>query len=367
MKGLDDMLAIRVKPAYDGGVSISEGGLAMLYVGLDIHKKYVYAVAVDEAGNKLCEARLDNEQRALRQYVCSLPERAKCVLEATLNWAFVYDCLEGYADSIVLSHPKRTKAVASAKVKTDRIDSTVLAQLLRMDFLPTAYVPEKKVRDLRDLLRHRASLVRVRTAAKNRAHAILAGYGIRFPGSDLFGKAGRVFLSELRLRPFHQLALEDNLRLIDMLDERLKQVTQQINVLARGDQRVTWLTSMPGIGYYSALLILAEIGDITRFPTDKQLCSYAGLVPSVHESGDHTRYGHITKEGSSWLRWIMLEAAQQAARKPGQLSRFHARVARKHGRKAAHVALARKMLEIVHHLLTHQECYQEQTSVVSET
>jgi len=339
----------------------------MLYLGLDVHKKYVYAVTLDQAGNKQCEAKVDNEPGALRQYVCSQPERPKCVLEATLNWAFVYDCLEGYVDSIVLAHPKRTKAVAAAKVKTDRIDATVLAQLLRMDWLPTAYIPGKEVRDLRDLLRHRASLVRVRTAAKNRTHAILGGYGIRFPGSDMFGKAGRLFLSELRLRPVHQLALEDNLRLIDTLDERLKLITRQINVLARADQRVSWLITIPGIAYYSALLILAEVGDINRFPTDKQLCSYAGLVPSVHSSGGHTRYGHITKEGSSWLRWIMVEAAQQAARKPGQLSRFHARVARKHGRKAAHVALARKMLEIVHHLLMHHECYEEQTSVASET
>lgn len=339
----------------------------MLYTGLDVHKKYVYAVTLDDTGHKLCEARVDNEPGALREYVGSLPERPKCVLEATLNWAFVYDCLEGHVDSVVLSHPKRTKAVAAAKVKTDRIDATVLAQLLRMDWLPTAYIPEKGVRDLRDFLRHRASLVRVRTAVKNRTHAIVAGYGIRFGGSDMFGKAGRQFLSALQLRPAHQLALEDNLQLIDTIDERLRQITRQIHVLARADQRVAWLVTMPGIGYYSALLILAEIGDIIRFPTDKQLCSYAGLVPSVHASGGHTRYGRITKEGSSWLRWIMVEAAQQAARKQGRLGSFHARVASKHGRKAAHVALARKMLEIVHHLLTHEEPYEEQDSVASAT
>jgi transposase len=119
---------------------------------------------------------------------------------------------------------------------------------------------------------------------------------------------------------------------------------------------------MPGVGYYSALLILAEIGDIARFPTAKQLCSYAGLVPSVHASGDHTRYGRITKEGSRWLRWIMVEAAQQATRKPGRLNRFFERVAWKHGRKAARVALARHMLSITHHLLTHREHYQDPTA-----
>jgi len=287
-------------------------------------------------------------------------------MEACYGWAFVYDALEGHAEGIVLSHPKKTKAVASARIKTDKIDATVLAQLLRMDFLPTAYIPERKVRDLRDLLRHRAYLVRSRTGLKNRVHALLARYGIRHGFSDLFGKAGRAFLTELELRPTHQLGLEDNLFLIDALNQRIKGVTKRIDALAQQDERATWLMSMPGIGPYSAMLILAEVGDIARFPSPKQLCSYAGLVPSVHESGDRTRYGRITKEGSRWLRWIMVEAAQQASRRPGRLRRFHERVARKHGRKTAHVALARKMLEIVYYLLTRQKCY-EDTTATSQT
>lgn len=331
----------------------------MLYVGLDIHKNYVHAVAVDEAGQEQSQARVDNEEEALKQYIGSLPGRAKIALEATFGWAFVYDALEGHADDIVLSHPKRAKAVASAKIKTDKIDATVLAQLLRMDFLPAAYAPPREVRDLRDLLRHRATLVRVRTAAKNRIHALLARYGIRHPFSDLFGQAGRAFLSQLELRPFHRVVLEDNLLLIDTVNESVKRLSKQIRTLSKQDERVQWLKSMPGIGDYSALLILAEIGDVARFPTAKQLCSYAGLVPSVHASGDHTRYGRITKEGSSWLRWIMVEAAQQATRKPGRLSRFYDRVAGRHGRKAARVALARQMLCIIHHLLTHCEHYED--------
>lgn len=334
----------------------------MLYVGLDVHKRYVLAVAVNEGGATQSEVRLDNEKEALQQYIGSLPDSAKVALEATYGWSFVYDALENHADDIFLSHPKKTKAVASAKIKTDKIDATVLAQLLRMDFLPTAYAPPREVRDLRDLLRHRATLVRVRTAAKNRIHALLARYGIRHSFSDLFGRAGRAFLSQLELRPFHHVVVDDNLLLIDTVNESVKRVSKQIRLLSKQDERVQWLESMPGIGYYSALLILAEIGDIARFPTEKQLCSYAGLVPSVNASGDRTRYGRITKEGSSWLRWIMVEAAHQATRKPGRLRRFYERVARKHGRKAARVALARQMLSIIHHLLTHREHYEDPTA-----
>jgi transposase len=334
----------------------------MLYVGLDVHKRYVLAVAVNEAGVTQSEARLDNEKEALEQYIGSLPDAAKVALEATYGWSYVYDALEDHANDIVLSHPKKTKAVASAKIKTDRIDATVLAQLLRMDYLPTSYAAPRKVRDLRDLLRHRATLVRVRTAAKNRIHSVLARYGIRHPFSDLFGKAGRAFLSQLDLRPFHRLVVEDNLLLIDTVNESVKRASKQIRLLSRQDERVEWLESMPGVGYYSALLILAEIGDVARFPTAKQLCSYAGLVPSVHASGDHARYGRITKEGSSWLRWIMVEAAHQATRKAGRLRRFYERVARKHGRKPARVALARQMLSIIHHLLTRRKRYEDPTA-----
>jgi len=335
----------------------------MLYVGLDVHKRYVYAVAVDETGLTQSETRVNNEKEALEQYIGSLPDRAKVALEATYGWSHVYDALEEHAEEIVLSHPKKTKAVASAKIKTDKIDATALAELLRTDYLPTAYAPPREVRDVRDLLRHRAALVRVRTAAKNRIHSVLARYGIQHPFSDLFGKAGRAFLSQLDLRPFHRLAVEDNLSLIDTVNESVRNASKQIQLLSSQDERVEWLESMPGVGYYSALLILAEIGHIARLPTAKQLCSYAGLVPSVHASGDHTRYGHITKEGSRWLRWIMVESAQQATRKPGPLKRFYERVAWKHGRKAARVALARHMLGIVHHLLTHREYYEDPTAM----
>jgi transposase len=317
---------------------------------------------VDEAGLTQSETRVDNEKEVLERYMGSLPDHAKVALEATYGWSHVYDALEGHAEDIVLSHPKKTKAVASAKIKTDKIDATALAELLRTNYLPTAYAPPREVRDLRDLLRHRATLVRVRTAAKNRIHSVLARYGIQHPFSDLFGKAGRAFLSQLHLRPFHRLAVEDNLLLIDTVNESVKRISKQIQLLSKQDERVQWLQCMPGVGYYSALLILAEIGDIARFPTARQLCSYAGLVPSVHASGDHTRYGRITKEGSRWLRWIMVEAAQQATRKPGRLNRFFERVAWKHGRKAARVALARDMLSITHHLLTHREHYQDPTA-----
>lgn len=123
-----------------------------------------------------------------------------------------------------------------------------------MDFLPKAYIPEREVRDLRDLLRHGAYLVRARNGLKNRVHAILSRYGIRHAFSDLFGKAGRAFLAELELRPTHQLTLEDNLLLVDALNQRIKGVTKRIDALAQQDERATWLTSMPGIGHYSAML-----------------------------------------------------------------------------------------------------------------
>ena len=265
----------------------------MLYVGLDVHKSYVYAVAVSEAVQKRSSGRLSNHRITLQKYVDSLPDQAKIVMEAGYGWPFVYDALEGHAESIVLSHPKKTKVVASARIKTDKVDATVLAQLLRMDFLPTAYIPERKVRDLRDLLRHRAYLVRTRTGVKNRLHAILSRYGIRHGFSDLFGKAGRAFLEELELRPIQQLTLVDNLFLIDALNQRIKRVTKRIDALAQQLDRAE-------SGYRQALEVFQRL----RHPPD--------MVDTLAQLGVLRRKQGRPQEVLSWFgqAWAIADQYQ---------------------------------------------------------
>lgn len=189
------------------------------------------------------------------------------------------------------------------------------------------------MRELRELLRYRVSLVRMRTRVKNKIQALLTKNGLQHPFSDLFGKAGRRWLASLELRPVYRNTLEGYLRILDSMDREILPVTGEINIRAPADPKAKLLVSVPGIGHYTALLILSEIGEVERFPSPGHLVSYAGLNPSVYFSGGVTRYGRITKQGSSWLRWILTESASIAARHPGKLQSFHQKIARRHGAK----------------------------------
>jgi len=329
------------------------------YLGVDLHRHRSYVVLMDSQGNISDQRRLPND--AMPDYVTQLPESTFAVLEATGNWSFMYDILEAGTDEVVLAHPKRVRAIAAAKVKTDKIDATILAHLARADLLPLAYAPPVEIRELRDLVRHRSKLVRERTRHKNRIHTILSRYNLHSPCTDLFGKKGRAFLDEIRnhLSSIHQIMLDDYLGLIAGLNERIKSVNRVIRAWAKDDPRAQLLISMPGIGIYSAAVIVADIGDIKRFDSPKQLCSYAGLVPSTRSSDTRVRHGRITKEGSPWLRWIMVSAAQRSSNTSPRLASFHKRILERHGKKTARVALARKMLSIVYYMLLHRRPYQE--------
>jgi len=329
------------------------------YLGVDLHRRRSYVVLMDAQGNISDQRRLPND--AMSDYIAQLPESTFAVLEATGNWSYMYDILEAGTDEVVLVHPKRVRAIAAARVKTDKIDATTLAHLARADLLPTAYAPPIETRELRDLVRHRSKLVRERTRHKNRIHTVLSKYNLHSPCTDLFGKKGRAFLKETRkhLSSIHQMMLDDYLHLIDGLNKQLKSVNQVIRAWAKDDPRAQLLTSMPGIGIYSAAVIIADIGDIKRFDSPKQLCSYAGLVPSTRSSDTRVRHGRITKEGSPWLRWIMVSAAQRAPCASPRLASFFERMLQQHGKKTARVALARKMLSIVYYMMLRTMPYQE--------
>lgn len=337
----------------------------MNYYDLDIHKRYSVYTQMDSGGQILAQGRVDrvdNDREALAGIIGAAPDRAKVAMEATGSWYWLYEFLEGTA-AVVLAHPLKTRAIAEARVKTDKVDATILAHLLRTDLLPTAYIPPREVRDSRELLRYRAALVRIRTAVKNRVHALLVKNRLLPRCSDVFGRQGRAWLTTLELRPVYGHALQGFLTVLDVLEEQIRQATTRINAQAKASAEAQLLTTLPGIGHYSALLLLSEIGDVRRFPDARHLVSYAGLTPSVCASGGSVRYGCITKQGSTWLRWILTEAAQVAARKEGKLREFYRRIARRKGHKTAIIALARQMLTIIYHMLRRKEPYREASGI----
>jgi len=331
----------------------------MRHIGADVHKEYTVFCILTPEGEIEQRVRVENNPQFIREFLSQIPRPAHLALEASYHWQPFFELVEEMDIQVSLAHPFKVKLIAEARIKTDTIDATTLAHLLRLDYLPTAYIPPRGVRDLREILRHRAKLVATRTAVKNRIHALLAKNGVRHSFSDLFGKKGRLFLEGISLRPCYQLALGQDLALLDVLERLIVEVSQVIEGKAKANPEALLLTTIPGISYYSALLILAEIGEIRRFPHPKKLCCWAGLVPSTYSSAGRTHHGHLTKQGSSWLRWILTQVAPHAVRGSARLRALHGRVARRQGRNAAKMAVARQMLIIIHRMLTRREPFLE--------
>jgi transposase len=225
-----------------------------------------------------------------------------------------------------------------------------LAQLLRADLLPEAWIAPPAVRQLRALLRHRAQLVWLRTLLRNRIHAVLADHGHGRPEGCWSGP-GREWLASLELPAVSREVIEDALALIDAIQAPIDRLDWEVHQRARSEPAVKVVTQLPGAGLLTALILLAEIGDITRFGSARKLASWAGLTPTVRGSDRTVRHRHISKQGSVWVRWVLCEAAQTAKRHPDFAASYQAIAARR-GKKIATTAIARKLLTRACHLLT---------------
>jgi transposase len=331
----------------------------MLHLGIDVHKLVSQVEVMDDFGATLDQQRLDHrDRRKLERYFGRYRGDAIATLEATRNWYWLYELLEECGLEVKLAHPLKVRLIAEARVKTDKVDAHTLAQLERTGFLPESYIPSREVRDQRELLRYRASLVRMRTGLKNRVHALLSKLGVFSPLSDLFGKQGRVFLRTLDLRGIYREELDGYLATLDFLETKIKELTGEIKSQLRDDPRAKLLITIPGVSHLTAHLILSEIGEIERFHSSKHLCSYAGLVPSTHQSGSHHYQGKITKQGNRYLRWAMVESAQTAVTKDGGLAAFYRQLKAEKGTGRAKVAVGRKLLTAVYYILKRNTPYQ---------
>lgn len=315
-------------------------------VGIDLHRKRSHVAVIDEHGKQLLSRRIVNDPQTFLELLGEVEGESKIALEATYGWEWLADVLEEAGYELHLAHPLRTKAIASARVKTDAVDARTLAHLLRTDLLPEAYIAPRELRDLRDLLRHRVALTRMRSALKQRVGAILAKHGIQRPYSNLFGPGGTRFLAQLELREGPRRRLDSLLSLIGDFDREIDQTSAEIDQRAKADPYVEVLCQIRGIGRYIAMLVIAEIGDISRFPSARHLCAWAGLTPTVRSSDGKARLGHITGQGSPALRWALVEAAQHSGRGGGPLRQAYERISKRRGKSVAKVAVARKILTL---------------------
>jgi len=337
----------------------------LVSVGVDIHKASGFAVVKDDGGRVVESFTFRNDRCGIGEFVGRIAafRDVRVAVESSGNfWVRLYEALEERGISVVLSNPSKTRAIAEAKIRTDRLDASTLADLLRAGLVAESYVPPKRVRDCRALLRYRVSLVQERTRVKNRVHALLDKHEISVGFTDLFGGRGRRWLRGLRLPGNDGMVLRLALEEIDKLDALIGEVSRAVAKEAVKDPRVELLLGFKGIDYYTAMVVLCEIGDINRFSSARKLVRWAGLCPSLHQSGSSRRMGKIIKQGNKWVRWALVQAAHQAARHDARLQVFFERVASRRGVQKAIVAVARKMLVSIYYVLKRGEPYRGEDS-----
>lgn len=330
----------------------------MPYAGLDVSRRMVEAAVVTDAGQLLWRAQVPCTSTALTRLARErLGPKCHVALEATTNTWSIVALLEPHVAEVVVSNPLRTRLIAEAKVKTDKVDAVVLAQLLRTDFLPRVWQPDETTRQLRHLTARRASLTHDRTRIKNRIHAVLHQRLLEPPCKNLFSPKGLVWLKALRLDSAGRAAIDSELRLLDQVDVEVSTMQQTMAEVGFADARVRLLMTLPGVNMTVAEGLIGALGDIHRFPDGDHAASYLGLVPSTRQSAEHCYHGSITKQGKGHTRWLLVQAAQSVADHPGPLGVFFRRLAKKKGRNVAVVAMARKLVTIAWHMLKNNEPY----------
>lgn len=325
-----------------------------VHAGVDLHKQTSQIAVLTEDG-ELRQHRLVNDVERLEQFFAQLPPKTPVAIEASGTWWWLVDLLERLGHQPVLSNPKQTKAIAAARLKNDRVDAHRLALLLRADLLPTVWIPPTELREARELIRHRVQLVWVRRAIRNRVIALLARRNLQpTSGKSWFTTRGQREFERLPLLPLPSRIREDYRALLPVLDGQIRQLDIEITQRWGDDPRVQRLATIPGIGPFLAIVLVLELGDITRFAHAKQVASYVGLTPRTRASADRVRSGHISKEGNRLLRWALVLAATQAARRPGPLRTWFHAVKQRRGKQVARVALARRLVETVYHVWKHE-------------
>jgi transposase len=334
----------------------------MNYVGIDYHKKYSHVTAIDEEGRVIRAKRLENKPESFQEFFKRLNGPSQAVLEASRTWGVMYDLLEDLeeVESVQLAHSLKVRAIAEAKIKTDKIDSHILAQLLRADLIPAAYIPGKQTRSYKEMIRQRIFLVRMRARLKNRIHVLLDRLHIPLPSvTDIFSKRGINYMRKLDLRGVDGEILRENLQLLETLTTLIREGEREIELLLGEDPRVKLLRTVPGFGPILAALAALEIDRIQRFFSPSKLASYTGLVPSTYASGGKLFHGKLIPMSNKWLRWVLVEAVWASIRTSPYCRVYFESHKRHKGPHTAAIALARRLSVIIWHVLSENRVYEE--------
>lgn len=328
------------------------------HLGIDFHRRTSFWTVLDNERNIVYRKNLPTSEAGINQGLREMninPGKIQSCIEPVSGWGWYGDLLEEKGLAVHLVNPYQSKLIATSKLKNDKVDSKILAEMMRSDFLPTAYRAPKETRELRDFMRGRAFLVRMRVRMRNRIHQILGKHGIICPWTDLFGKSGQEWLRSQSFGEPYDTELKSLILFWREFSLHIAERDRKCAELLKSSEELQILSSIPGIGSITALTMMAEIGDYRRFKTPEQLASFAGLVSSSYSSGATYRFGHITHRGSVWLRTALVESTGKVSKKWGRLYEFYTNLRSRKGNKIARVALARKILVLSWYLIMRGE------------
>lgn len=321
-----------------------------MYVGIDLHKRKFDFVMMDPSGEVGKQGSRSTDAGPVLEFASSLTMRHEVVLEPLENSYWFMRQLQPYAGSVHLANPGKVRLIAESRLKNDRIDARILADLLRVGYLPEVYIPEEEVQQWRCLIQHRIRLVRDRTRLKNRIIGLLNREGHRVLVSDAFGKQGRAQIDSFELSASLRRMVDSNLVTSDLLSSQISVLDKEIKQIGHADPIVDNLCTIDGIGYFTALAIRAIVGRMDRFRSVKAFASYTGLIPGYRQSAERVHHGSITKQGSPTLRWLLLQAVPHAVRHSDYLKRMYYRLCYRSSVAKARVAVAHALARIIYHV-----------------
>ena len=325
-------------------------------IGCDFHPSYQQVAMLDTATGELSEKTLRHEGEEVRAFYAALPGPVRVGIEASGQSQWFERLLGELGHQVWIGDAGKIRTCTDRKQKTDRRDAALLLQLLTEERFPRIWVPTAEQRDSRQLLLHRYKLVRLRVQVKNQLQALALNQGVR-RGRRLWSEAGRMQLQALPLLPWAARRREELLKLLDQLGESIAALDQAVMQEAWAHPAARPLMTHPGVGPVTALAFVLTLGPAGRFPRGKQVASYFGLIPSEHSSGGRQRLGHISKQGSSFLRGLLVEAAQSAVRHEPELRRQYQRLSQRKCRALAKVAMARKLAVRLYWMLRRNQDY----------
>jgi transposase len=334
----------------------------MKYIGLDCHKQYDHATMIDTETGEIKAKRLSHIKEEYKEFIGDRTG-TRMVIESCRDWSRTYELSKDLVEEIILAHPLKVKAIASAKIKTDAVDSRTLAQLLMADLIPQAHLRKGDNRVKQRVIRHRAFMVVMRTRVKSRIHSLvdsqlLSPQILQAKPTNLFSKRGMEWLTSLQWTKAEDKKLvESHLRIMEAINQEISTTNDMVKENYEKDRDAQLLTTIPGIGVTLAMLISTEIDGVERFRSPSKLCSYAGLVPSTHSSGGKTYHGKITSEGNRWIRWALVEAAVPASYADAEIKERLDTLRKAKGANVAKTAIARWLLKVVYHVLKERRPY----------